>query len=148
MLHSLSPLFHLCPLLSAPSFPPPSPPPNSTLLHFSLSIPTPPLTCYTQFTLYFPLKLSEMFGFQSPSFVNFLPPPSFLGKTMMLMSRSNLSRRFLCVSSLSCFPLGQGGVLLFSLQMTLSPPDHGPCSPSQCNSSATRHTDNSKAYFA
>lgn len=113
----------------------------------------PPLTCYTQFTLYFPLKLSEMFGFRSPSFVNFPPPPSFFfWGGVMLTPRPDLSRRcfsrLFCVPSLSCLSLGQGGVLLFSLWMTLPPPDHGLCSPSQHDFSATRHTDNSNTYFA
>lgn len=52
------------------------------------------------------------------------------------------------VLKLSFFPLGQGSILLFSLQTTLSPSDQGPCSSSRCHSSATRHQDHSKTYFA
>lgn len=138
---SLSPLFHPCP--------PPSLPPNSFLLPLSLStLILHSHAIHSSLCIF----LSSFLKCLVSSHPALLSPPSFLfGEDCDTDVQSHPSRRcfsrFFCVPSLRCFSLGQGSVLLFSLQTTLLPPDRGPCSPSQCNSSATRHTGSSKTHF-
>lgn len=154
MLHSLSSF----PSLSSSLHPfiPPSFPSSSPFLPPPFFLSHPPSLTHMLYTIHSVFSSQAFGNVRFP--VNQLcqcplhPVLLCLWKTVMLMSRPGFSRgcfsHLFCVLRLSCFPLGQGSVLLFSLQTTLSPSDQSPCSSSRCHSSATRHQDHSKMYFA